>query len=143
MIESGLITHLLNTEAVTEIVDDRIHTNVRPQNGLLPAIVLHRVSGPREYCLRGPVCLAHPRVQIDCLAYSASAAKQLADLVRLSNGGGSATLQAFYGKMGIYVVQFAKLEDDRDDYIEDEASGERGIHVVSMDFIVWFREASI
>lgn len=144
MIEAGLIAYLLDTDDVTDLVGDRIHVNARPQEGELPAIVIRRISGPRYQVLRGPAGLAHPRIQVDCLAYTAIAAKQLADVVRLAKGTGALPLECFQGMMGSgdyqRKVQHIRLDDDRDDYIEPEHENERGVHVVSMDFIVWYVE---
>lgn len=133
MIEEALIPFLRNRETVAGMAGSRIHHNARPQDGPLPAIVVHRTSGPRERVLRGRVPLAHPRIQIDCMALTAKEAQTLADLVRKS-------IEDFHGTMGTYTVQVITVDDDQDDYVEPEHADEKGIHVTSLDAVIWYAE---
>lgn len=133
MIEEALIPFLRSNADVSGMVGNRIHHNARPQDGALPVIVIHRVSGPRERVLVGRVPLAHPRIQLDCMGGTAKDAQTLADKVRKA-------VEDFHGTMGEYTVQVITVDDDRDDYIDPEHANENGIHVTSLDAIIWYEE---
>lgn len=133
MIEEALIPFLRDSSRVLALAGGRVHHNARPQNGALPAIVVHRVSSVRERVLTGRVRLAHPRIQIDCMAETAQDAQSLANAVRL-------VIEDYEGSMGDYTVQVVTVDDDSDDYIEPEHANEKGIHVTSLDAIFWYEE---
>lgn len=130
-IEQALIKHLLANPGVTTLVKDRVHLKKYPQRGELPAIVIHKVSGPREHSHDGPSALAHPRYQFDIYAKDAQAANDLAEKVRLALDGYKGTMGGVDGVR----VDGVFLEDERDDY-DDGAE----VQACSLDFTVWHGE---
>lgn len=64
--ELAVIERLEDTEAVTDIVEDRIYELMLPQSPTLPSIVVQVVSDPKSYHLRGPDRHSRTRVQVDC-----------------------------------------------------------------------------
>lgn len=79
--EEKLVALLLANAGVTALVGSRVYWSRRPQGVSLPAIILHRVSGTRNYTMQGSSGFVQSRVQVDCWAQSYAAAKQAARAV--------------------------------------------------------------
>lgn len=130
-IEQALVQHLLTNAAVAAKVGNRVHLKQLPQRSTLPAIVIHKVSGPREHSHDGSSGLARPRFQFDMYAATAEAANDLAEKVRLALDGFRGTMGGVSGVR----VDGVFLENERDDY-DDSAE----VQAVSQDYIVWHGE---
>lgn len=85
--EAALIARLLATAGLTALVSTRINWSRRPQAEALPAIVLHRIDGGRDYHLTGPSGIIESRVQVDCWAASYGSAKAVARAVETTLSG--------------------------------------------------------
>lgn len=80
--EQALTTYLLASSGLTTLVGTRVHWASRPQGSTLPAVILTRISGVRDYTLAGASGYVESRVQIDCWARTYGAAKTTAQAVR-------------------------------------------------------------
>jgi len=85
--EEALVAKLLAVTTITTLVGQRITWGRRAQGGTLPAIVLHRIDGNRDYHLGGPSGLVASRVQVDCWANTFGDAKRAARAVALAVSG--------------------------------------------------------
>ena len=130
-IEAAITKHLTENAGVASVAAGRVYPKHLPQNPTYPAIVYHRISGPREHSHDGSSGLAHPRFQFDLYAASHVACKDLAEKLRLA-------LDAFKGTMGGaggVDVNGVFLEDDDDGYDDDFK-----VFWWRMDFILWHNE---
>lgn len=64
-LQDAFRARLLDSGALTALVDDRIYWGKRPQNAALPALVLTKVAPGQEWTHSGPDDLINPWVQID------------------------------------------------------------------------------
>ena len=85
--EEALVAKLLALTGITMLVGQRITWGRRAQGGTLPAIVLHRIDGNRDYHLGGASGLVASRVQVDCWAATFADAKRAARAVEASVSG--------------------------------------------------------
>lgn len=128
-IEAALVKHLTEHAGLASVLGGRVFPKHRPQQPAYPAIVYHRISGPREHSHDGASGLAHPRFQFDCYAPTYAGAKDLSERVR-------AALDGYRGLMGGSVdVNGAFLEDDDDGYDDDLQ-----VYWWRQDFIIWHNE---
>lgn len=141
-IRQALKNWLLATPGVTALVGQRIYPNKLPQGSIYPQITFFKVSDPKVRQLSGPSGLSYPRLQIDCWAKSLDAAKDVAEAVRISNGGISTVsrLDGYSGSMSGVTVQNVSFEDQRDAYFPDQDDSDRGTHQVTQDVILWWNE---
>lgn len=122
--EETLAALLLTDTAVAAIAGNRVNWSDRPQGSALPAVVLHRVSGGRDYHMAGPSGFVRSRVQADCWALTYKDAVQLSRAVRVALSGYSS------GDM-----QGAFIEAERQS-VEKEADGAQRFFRVSLDFMI-------
>lgn len=102
---------------------------------VLPAIVLHRITGRPDYTMRGPSGLMDSIVQIDCWGSSAMSVLTVSRAVKaaLSAWGGGLISRVF-------------VENERSSF--EQAEGANGavepseFHRVSLDFRVWHHDAN-
>lgn len=85
--EAALITKLLASAGITALVGQRINWSRRPQGETLPAVVLHRIDGGRDYHTQGASGLVESRVQVDCWGSSYGSAKAVARQVEAAVSG--------------------------------------------------------
>lgn len=133
LLEEAIRAHLVANGGVSALIGTRLYPLVLPQDPTYPAIVLTRVSGVREHSHDGPSLLSTSRLQLDCIAPTAAAAKNVADKVRLALDGFRGTM----GGAGGVEVNGAWLEDERDGY-DDELR----VYSASVDYMVLHNEAS-
>jgi len=131
-VEKTLVEFMLANAALTALVSTRINWQFRPQGGLLPAIVLHRISGVRDYAMEGPTGLVESRVQIDCWASTHLSAITVAQAVRTLLSG----IRRTFGDMQF---QGVFIDSERHDF-EKEGNAAEDFHRVSMDFKIWHSE---
>jgi len=127
--EEALRTHLASDAGVSSLVSDRIVWSSRPQGEALPCIVLHRITGARDYHLMGRSGLVESLVQIDCWAATWLAAK----------GVGRAVVDALDS---LVTTPFQKgfVTSERDTF-EVDADG-RGFHRTIIEARVWHEDAT-
>lgn len=131
--EEALLSLLQADEMLVGLTADRITWGRRSQfTAILPAIVLTRVSGRRDYTMNGASGLVESRVQVDCFGKSYSEAKATARAVLDVLSGYS----DFYSG-GFFQGIFLDSERDRSD---KESGADRYLFVSSMDFLVWHQE---
>ena len=106
--ESALAAYLLAQTGLTSLVGQRITWARRDQGSALPAIVLHRIDGARDYHHAGASGLITSRVQVDCWAASFPSAKGLARAVEAAISGGRFT-------QGLVRFDALLISDERDD----------------------------
>jgi hypothetical protein len=129
--EDALTDLLLGHTALTTLVGAKITPSVRQQATGLPAVVLTRISGQRDYHMAGASGLTESRFQIDCYGKTWPQAKSVARAVigRLSGFNGTATSS---------VIRSAMLDSERHFF---EGEDPEAVHRVSLDFNVWAFEA--
>ena len=118
-LESGLVAELLADAGVAAIVGTKVHPELIPQNGTLPALVYTRMATLREQQLAGPQSMALARVRIDCWHTSAAGVWALADAVRSALDVGEKALLGSFTVQQIYLdeqFQQGDFEGDRRDY---------------------------
>lgn len=79
--ETALLARLVADASVSALIGSRAAWGTRIDAAVLPAIVLTRVTGGRDYHHAGADDLATPVVQIDCLAETYAGAVALANAV--------------------------------------------------------------
>lgn len=131
--EEALRALLAGTAAITNLTGTRIYWGRRSQStSALPAIVLERVSGRRDYHMTDASGLVETRVQADCFgetyAQAKTAARALMDAVNAYSGTVSST-----------VFQRISIEGERD-YDGKESNAARHLFVTSIDLLIWHSE---
>jgi hypothetical protein len=112
-IEEALYAHLTANAGVLALVSTRVYPLVIPQDIALPAIAYQRISGPRELAHDGPTGMARARIQITCQAATYTAAKAVAEAVRLALDGFRGPVAA---NSEVLVVEIAALANELDGY---------------------------
>lgn len=88
MIEEDLQNILINSAAITSIVDDRIYAVIAPETlSNAPYIVYSRAISLPDAHLKGNSGLDQVRITIDCWAKKLETAKDLAQIVRSELAG--------------------------------------------------------
>ena len=129
MLRELLVDHLLADAGVAEIADDRVHLNVRPDGGALPAVVVTIVSAvPLAEHLKGDAARAQSRVQVDCYAEHPNGA----DAVALAHAVLSATTAPMSSGGVVAVRSGVTWPVDFSDRTED-----RFIHRQMVELTIW------
>lgn len=126
--EETIVALLLNDSAVSLIAGQRVNWSERGQGAALPAVVLHRISGVRDYHMEGASGLVQSRVQADCWASTYKDAVRLSRAVRAALSGYRAG-----------DTQGAFIDAERQS-VEKEADGAQRFFRVSLDFKIWHAE---
>jgi hypothetical protein len=129
--EAALTSLLLAHTALTTLVGQDITPNVRQQASGLPAVVLTRISGERDYHMGGSSNLTQSRIQIDCYGSSWPQAKSVARAV-------ISCLSGFNGTATGSVIRSAMLDSERHFF---DGEDPEAVHRVSLDFNIWAFEA--
>jgi hypothetical protein len=129
VIEQALITYLLTQTGLTASVSNRIHLLKLPQDPVLPAIVIQKISSPRLHGFTADIG-ATTRMQLTSWATTYTSASAVFEQLR-------ASLQNYLnGTMSTLTVSAVILDDENDTY-EDETQRFGKI----ADFIFWHTEA--
>lgn len=80
----GVRGYLLSRTAITELVGQRIYTDIMPQNATLPAVAFSKRTTRHERTLSGFAGIAHCRLQFDCYAATRLQANYIAEAIRAS-----------------------------------------------------------
>lgn len=134
MIEQAIQSMILADASFNAIAGNAVFYNKAPQKAALPYVILSRISAQRILSFAGYSGLTAPRVQVDCYATTYTQVRKMADVIRLAING-------FRGTVLGKEIQGVFLEDDRDSYEPPEHGDEVGVHRVSNDYFVWFKEA--
>ena len=126
--EETLVALLLNDTGVSILAGNRVNWSERPQGAALPAVILHKISGVRDYNMDGASNLVSSRVQADCWALTYGDAMQLSRAVRnVLSGYRNGDLQGAF------------IDAERQS-VEKETDGAQRYFRVSLDFIIWHAE---
>jgi hypothetical protein len=129
--EDALTDLLLAYTPLTALVGQDVTPSVRLQATGLPAVVITRVSGARDYHMGGASGLTQSRMQIDCYGSTWPQAKSVARAV-------IARLSGFNGRTTASVIRSAMLDSERHFF---EGEDPETVHRISLDFNVWASEA--
>lgn len=121
-------TRLLETSAISDLVDGRITTDVLDQGTDYPAIRTTIVSTETEENLDQTEGISHSRVQIDCYSRSRPEANSLAKLVR--------TQIRFSGTLQNFVVHGVTTAEGIHSTYHKPEDGTAGIRVTTQDFLI-------
>lgn len=124
--EAAIINRLLASAGVTALVAQRITPGRRDQGGALPAIVLHRIDGQRDYHLTGASGLVASRMQVDCWAATYGDAKRAARAV-------DAVMSAARWTAGAVRIDAVLIADERDDTFDEDGNA---LYRTSLDLMV-------
>ena len=131
--EIALRALLIADTGVAAKVSSRVYWKRRSQNdSLLPAIVLTKVSAPRDYNMDGPNNLIESRVQADCYGETYADAKTTAMAV-------IAAVNGFSGTVSGVVIQRVSIENERDNDGK-ESVADRHLYLTSIDLLIWHDE---
>ncbi|MEW7009491.1 tail completion protein gp17 [Lentilitoribacter sp. EG35] len=131
--EEALIALLLADSGLAALVGSRVFIGQRPQNKSdLPAVLLSKVSAPRDYHMAGPSNLIQSRFQCDCYGDDYRSAKLTARaLMSVVNG--------YKGTQSGVVVQLISIDGERDGN-ETESAADRHLFRTSIDLLIWHDE---
>lgn len=130
--EAALIGIVLADAAIAALVSTRVNWVERPQGEPLPAIVLGRIGGSRDYHTQGASGLVESRIQGDCYATTYAGAKSVARAL-------IALLSGYRGTTGDIEFKGAFVDGERD-FREADPNGSEKLHRVSVDFIIHHSE---
>jgi len=123
-----LRAHLKADAGVTAIAGPRVEWAKVPQGMTMPAVILHAISAPPLYTMRGRVSLIGELVQIDCWASTFLVARNLA-----------AAVTDALDQLTEPPLQ-AIIENQRSDL--DTAEGRSDLYRASLDVRVWHSQAA-
>ena len=133
MVEKAINARLLASAGVIALVVARIYPELAPQNAVLPYIVYTRVDTEHLMTKDNAAALANARIQINSVAATYLAVKQLADQVRLALQGWSGTGN------GVTVKVILPGNDFDAPVFAGDGTDETRKRVIQ-DFKVWFVE---
>lgn len=131
VIEEALHYLLKNNAGVSALVTARIYPTVAPQNVTLPAIVYQRISGVREHTHDSAGDLARPRFQFAALATTYSAAKALANAIRVCIDNYAGTV------LGVRIDSI-QVQNEIDGF--NLATDSTSTYTTYVDAVVWHHE---
>ncbi len=136
--ETDIIDHLAGESDVTDIVGSKLYLSGSvPQNTAAPYLTVQRISTNHHDASGGSTGLTNGRLQIDCYQLNPELAKTLKDAVKLR----LKNVRRPTGIAGSAVKTIIPL-DERDIFDVDESGNYIGQPGVSLDFSVWFEEAT-
>lgn len=117
---AALVAALTGSAAATHgLVDARVRPGRLHPADDFPAIVHHRISGPRQYSQDGDSGLEAPRFQLDCWARDPDTADAVAEAVIADLSGRPAA-----------GIRFTTIHGDLDDYEPDTGLFRRIVDVM-------------
>lgn len=146
-IEAAIAERLKGLTPVSALVGARVYQLVLRQGSILPAIRVQRVSGTRDYHLRGRTNLKESRIQVDVYASSESGspyATPVAVAAAVSGDGlgeNATGLDGFKGDIGgsppTVRVEFTRCtEDGRPEFEPDDLKQVR----IRMEYRIRWKE---
>ena len=136
-IEKALIS-IMNSDAdVSAKVGNRIFPVFVPAGQTLPAITYQEISGVRDSVMKGASGLVQARYQINCWTKTYKAARELADLVRISLTPENDSYPEDIEGTNIQAIMLLNENDVPSIHSDNE---ELSGHGKMLDFSVWFKE---
>lgn len=133
-LETVLREHLLADEALRGLgVDGQVSWRVRAPGEALPAVVLHLISGGRQYTLKRRIGLRQARVQIDCWATAGAESTALKEAVIAAFDPDKLPAAL---RNGVTVLDEGAGQDAGD---APQTDGAKALYSASVDVRVWFR----
>jgi hypothetical protein len=131
LIEQAILTKLLATSGLTDLIGERIYYVKAPQDVGIPYVVFFKVSGAREHSHDGASGLARPRFQFSCFSETYYEAKQIAEQIQ-------SALQAYSGTMGGAggVEVGASFYDNETDMYEEDTK----LYHIAVDYMISHEE---
>jgi len=126
-----LIARMSANAGLTALVGTRIHANVRPQGGALPAIVLRIISDVTDQAMSGPTNYRQTRVQAECYGPTYAAAYAVRNAIR-------AALDGWSGTQGATQFHGVFAEGERDDFLAGNNEPDRH-HRAQFDLMIHHR----
>ena len=127
--------YLLTKTAVTDIVGQRIYTDILPQSATLPAITLSKISTRHEHQLSDFGGLAHTRMQFECFATTRLVANSMAEAIRAC---GIITQKGTTSSVDIRGV---RVDDGQRNYVDYPTDGsDEHRYVTTIDLIFDYTE---
>lgn len=133
MISDAIDSLLINNSSITDLIGDKVYSQVREQSDGLPAITYQVISGIRNLDMSGPNGFVEGRIQINCFAETILAAAQLSEVVRLALSGVKG------GAAGV-TIECMVLEDVGDLPVIDPENEQMNVYAKTMDFFVLYKE---
>lgn len=123
--------YLMSNPLLTNLVGDRIHKGVMPQQSRYPAIWFQRIGIERATALdKTTDGLKRHRFALEVLAEAPDEAEEICDQLDLMCG-------EYNGPMGSRRVQGIFLEDVDEDYVPRNDASDLGIEVVEHQIVIW------
>lgn len=124
----ALLRSNVDLSALTSVVD----WGKRPQNDFsLPAVVLQRIYGGRDYVTSGASGLVETRVQADCYGETYGDAKETAQALM-------AVVNAYSGVFDGVHFQRISIDSERD--TNETEAADRHLFRTSIDLLIWHDE---
>ncbi len=107
-LHGAIRTLLYNDTAVRAIVDSRIYPLKKPLEATLPALTIHKISGPRDHVTGHGT----PRYQVSCWAESFSLVQDLSEAVISGLERYKGVASGNHIKQIVYVNSLDAIEDE-------------------------------
>ena len=133
MIETAIDSLLINNSSITDLIGDRVYSQVREQSDGLPAVTYQVISAIRQIDMSGPNGFVEGRIQINCFAATILAAAELSEVVRLA-------LSGFKGGAAGVRIEAMLLEDAGDLPAIEPENEQMSVYAKTMDFFVLYKE---
>lgn len=127
--EEALRSLIAANPGVSAKVASRIYWGLAPQKVTGDYIRMSVISGPRDYHMQGDSGLVAKRVQCDCWASTALAAKQIARAL-------VAAVTGYSGAQSSVTFQSIFIDSERDDYESKTGDVATRFRTI-IDLIVW------
>ena len=131
----GVRGYLLSKSGITDLVSQRIYTDVLPQSATLPAIVMNKLYTTHDHELSNLVGVAYSRLQFECYGSTRLVSNSIAEAIRASG------IVAFKGDTNSVDIRGVQVEEGMS-YMDDpptDGSDERR-YVSVIDLMVAFTE---
>lgn len=132
MIETGLRKLLLTSPAITNIVGQRIYTEVADQNAVLPYIVLTKISSDFLNTLDGATGMEFKDFDFDCYGKTDVQSRTLANTVKTF-------IRNYTGPAGLDdTVEAVLLNGESDEHIPPQDGKSVGTFLTTLDFQIQY-----
>ena len=128
-------SYLLAKTAITDLVSQRIYTDILPQSATLPAITMSKISTTHDHALSDFAGLAHCRLQFECFADTRQVSNSIAEAIRSS---GIITQK---GSTSSVDIRGVRVEDGQRNTLDSPTDGsDERRYVTSIDLMVDYTE---
>lgn len=128
-------TFLLGKTAITDLVSQRIYTDILPQSATLPAITMSKISTSHDHELSDFAGLVHTRLQFECFAATRQVANNIAEAIRSS---GIITQK---GTLTGVDIRGVRVVDGQRNYVDFPTDGsDEHRYVTSLDLMIDYSE---